>query len=950
MRTPLIYNIFFGLLVSWGSLIAQPQSPWVDSVLATLSVEDKIAQMMLLRAPANDDFRGILKQLQHQPFGGVVFTKSSPVSQAKFVNEINRITTVPFFVGFQSTDGLNFSIDSTVHFPDPVMLGAIRNDSLITALGRLTGRQLKLLGVNLVLAPSVRLGGSISKSPSAFGDNTENVIAKATAFTQGLAHEGILSSISFLPSAVQPGPELLNNYNRLIDAPVAGLMSGPSSLPELYVEKKRKKKNSSVPAQPLPVYSGTWIKNTLRTGDKLIFADIASQSDQNLADGDAELYSFLTGNEVIVSPADPDAAIRKIRKAIKDNPKLELQLNAAVKKILTAKYNAGLTNGNTLITDNLIRKLNSPEVNVLNRTLLENAVTVVRNENNLVPVQQLANQSFAAMLVGTHSNTFAQYLNKYTNVDVFRLHEAEIPIAAGDINEYNTIIIGLFTPFDSLTPALKKFLLDIPSNKVVVSDFTFLGNDQLYRNGSTIIQAYTSTDAMQEVVPQVIFGAIEASGKLPVTLNNLARTGDGVNTRNLKRFGFALPEAVGFSSKVLDDIEMLAMEAIDSMGTPGCHILIARHGKIIYDRNFGWLTYDRTSQVTDSTIYDLASVTKVAATLQAFMFLFERGYFDLDKKVSAYLPELKGTNKEDILLIDVLTHQAGLQAFLPFWERTMKDTLLLPEYYRHEPSEAFSLQVAKNLFIKTSMRDSLWSWMVKSELRTRKDRVPHDYLYSDFSFYILYRLCEKYLNQAPEEFLAQNLYEPLGAVTMGYLPLRRFPESRIAPTENDLTFRKSLLVGTVHDQGTALMGGVAGHAGLFSNAIDLAKLGQMLLQRGYYGGTRYYRPETVDFFNTPPFENNHRGLGWNKPVPSNWVTATSIYASYATFGHTGFTGTSLWIDPEFDLVFVFLSNRVHPDMDNRKLIDLNIRTRIQDLVYQSIFEFCKESGFSTTYE
>ncbi|HEY8935025.1 MAG TPA: serine hydrolase, partial [Cyclobacteriaceae bacterium] len=265
----------------------------------------------------------------------------------------------------------------------------------------------------------------------------------------------------------------------------------------------------------------------------------------------------------------------------------------------------------------------------------------------------------------------------------------------------------------------------------------------------------------------------------------------------------------------------------------------------------------------------------------------------------------------------------------------------LPEFYSHVKSEQYPLQVASKLYASAAMKDSLWSWIVKAKIREKPLRTPFDYKYSDMGFYIMQHLAEKLLNQPLEDFIHQNLYDPLGSSTTGYLPLLRFPPQQIAPTENDKLFRKSLLIGTVHDQGAAMYGGAAGHAGLFSNASDLAKLGQMLLQGGTYGGNRFYKPETVHLFTQKQFETSRRGLGWDRPAPGDSNSPTSMYASPKTFGHTGFTGTCIWVDPEFNLVYVFLSNRVHPSMTNNKLINANIRPRIQDVIYESIFNYCQ---------
>jgi beta-N-acetylhexosaminidase len=500
--------------------------------------------------------------------------------------------------------------------------------------------------------------------------------------------------------------------------------------------------------------------------------------------------------------------------------------------------------------------------------------------------------------------------------------------------------------FTRLLPLLRQ---QDPNREIVICDF---GADFFRKYASefpTVVTAYEDDTEMLMSVPEVIFGGLPALGISPVSFGKIP-SGTTNKTPVLDRLTYSFPEEVGMAeevgmdSKTLGGIEKIAKEAIDMGATPGCHVLVAREGKVIYEKSFGYLTYEKQQPVTDQTIYDLASVTKVSATLQAVMFLYDKGLIDVNKKASYYLPELKTSNKKDFIVKDILTHQAGLWPFLPFWAQTMKDSVHLPEYYSKTLSPEYPFVVSDNLFASKSMKDSLWNWIVKAKIREKPQRTPFDYRYSDMGFYISQHLSETLLNQPIEDFLSQNLYEPLGASTTGYLPLVRFSIHQIAPTENDKLFRRSLLIGVVHDQGAAMHGGIAGHAGLFSNANDLAKLGQMLLQEGYYGGVRYYRPETVRFFTQKQFENSRRGLGWDKPTPGDWNGPTSYYSSPKTFGHTGFTGTCIWVDPEFKLVYIFLSNRVHPDMTNNKLLTANIRSRIQDVIYQSIFNYCKTAG------
>jgi CubicO group peptidase (beta-lactamase class C family) len=359
---------------------------------------------------------------------------------------------------------------------------------------------------------------------------------------------------------------------------------------------------------------------------------------------------------------------------------------------------------------------------------------------------------------------------------------------------------------------------------------------------------------------------------------------------------------------------------------------------VIYNKCFGYLTYEEKDKVTPNTIYDLASVTKVSATLQTAMFMYDHGLLDLHKKVSTYLPEMKKTNKKDITVIDMLTHQSGLAPFIPMYNSTVKDTTFLPLYYNRVQSEKYPLHVANRLYASMNLRDSVWSWVLKSKMNDKPARTPYSYKYSDLGFMILQHIAEKVLNQPMDDFLSQNLYEPLGGTTLGFNPLTRFEQRRIAPTEDDKIYRRTSVAGTVHDERAAMLGGVSGHAGLFGTANDLGKLCQMWLQNGSYGGYQYFKPETIRLFTGRKFRTSHRGIGWDKPVQGSTTGSTSVYASPLTFGHTGFTGTCIWIDPEFDLVYIFLSNRVYPDRST-KLINTNIRSRIHDVIYRSIFAY-----------
>ncbi|MGV3600731.1 MAG: serine hydrolase domain-containing protein [Dyadobacter fermentans] len=444
----------------------------------------------------------------------------------------------------------------------------------------------------------------------------------------------------------------------------------------------------------------------------------------------------------------------------------------------------------------------------------------------------------------------------------------------------------------------------------------------------------------QEIVPQIIFGALGSKGRLPVSV--LAhKSGSGVSTTSINRIAFGTPESVGMDGVSLKKIDEIATAAVNDHVFPGCEVLVARQGKIIYEKQFGGLSYRTNERVTPETIYDLASLTKVSATLQAVMLLYDRKQISLDEKASKYLPELAGTNKQNFTVRDLLLHRSGLVSFYPsLWDRTKTSAVgLLPEYYSSKQDTAYYLQVAPKLFAKGALRDSVWKWVVESPMNNRRDRAGnYGYLYSDLGFLTLQKIVERVAGQPLDNFVAANIYEPLGLPYLGFNPLRRFPEKQIAPTEQDYRFRGQLLQGTVHDQMAAIVGGVSGHAGLFGTARDLAVLLQMNLWKGNYAGKRYYEQATVPFFSRMYDESHHRGLGWDKAPADGNSSFVSPLASVNSFGHTGFTGTMVWVDPEEDLVFIFLSNRVNPDPENTAITTQRTRRKIQDVVYGSLIQ------------
>lgn len=941
-----------------------PKSAWVDSVFNAMDQEEKIGQLFVLPVYTRekDYTEEIQDAIKSHHIGGVMLMDGGPFEVATFNNYVQSISKVPLLIGIDAERGLGKQLDSLIAFPPTLALGAIRDDTLLFKMGAEIGRQMKALGIHLNFAPNATLRQALKNDSLelSFGENKIKVAQKTLSYLKGMQSQGVLSCAKYFPvegitvqDVRKDGLPVLNPYvdsvkiypfEKLFDAGVTGILAASSDFPLFYEKKKTIKKNKYSTTVLSSVWAGRWLKKNMNFRG-LVFASIPSILNQQrkYSRGDAELLAFQAGNEMILFPQDINPAVRKIKRLLRKESRYRVQLDSMVRKILSVKYDAGLSRRRPLNTDNLYTRLTTSEARILKQQLTQYGITVLNNHNELLPVKILEDRRIAVLSVGQENpEAFDKYISKYAGVTPFQIRSATDTTALWNIlKNYNTIIIGVFPSSAKWQRSVLARLESMQSEfDIILCQFGSPLRLTDAEKFSTVIEAYSADLTVQQIVPQIIFGALEADGSLPVSVSSYFSEGQGLNTTALKRLSYSIPEDAGLDSRVLQKIERIALEAIEEKATPGCQVLVAKEGKIVYDRSFGWLTYGKEASVSDETIYDLASVTKVMATLQTVMFMHDRKLIDINKKASYYLPELVHSNKKDITLKEVLTHQAGLWPFLPFWAQTVKDSVFLPEFYSGTFNEKFPLLVADNLYAASTMRDSLWNWIIHAKMREKLPRTPFDYRYSDMGFYILHHLAEKILNQPMEDFLQQNLYEPLGAHTTGYLPLTRFPKGRIAPTEDDRNFRRRLLIGTVHDQGAAMHGGVAGHAGLFSNANDLAKIGQMLLQDGYYGGLWYFRPQTVWLFTRKQYELSRRGLGWDKPVQSDWNSPTSMLASPKTFGHTGFTGTCIWIDPEFDLVYIFLSNRVHPDMTNNKLIQANIRSRIQDVIYQSIFSYC----------
>lgn len=557
---------------------------------------------------------------------------------------------------------------------------------------------------------------------------------------------------------------------------------------------------------------------------------------------------------------------------------------------------------------------------------------LLNNQDTIIPLKSLEKKNIASVSLGfSYSLIFDSLANKYDQVTPFSatMYKDSVNLnnLEDDLKYYNTVLISIddqnsnnakYINFINSISKTKKVIVSLFGNGTALKSFDLLQ--------SPIIWTAQNTADAAAIVPQYIFGGIAAENKLTKAFSAKYTVGSGFTTTKT-RLKYTVPEDAGVNSNSLKEIDAIAAETIREKAAPGLVVLVAKDGKVIFNKAYGTHTYDGNlpDKVTD--IFDLASVTKVTATTPSVMRLFEEGKLKLDTNIGAYIPKARTTPMNNINVREVMLHQAGFIPYIPFHNYVKTGD------YSVDSTAAFPTKVADGYYIKKDFfKDFMWPKMLNSPIKTRGQ-----YVYSDISMYVMKDIVEHISEEPLNQYTYENFYKPLGMQTAGFLPRNRFSRDQIIPTEQDTYFRKTLLVGYVHDQGAALAGGISGHAGLFSSANDLAIIYQMLLNRGTYGGTQYFKPETVDMFTSKQSNVSRRGLGFDRWDPDSTKHYPSNLASPQTYGHTGYTGTCVWVDPSRGLVYVFLSNRVNPGV-SEKLGNLKIRGRIQDVINKAIDE------------
>ncbi len=935
------------------------EKKWVDSIYNALSLEEKIGQLFMVAAYSNKDsahIKSLDKLILEQKIGGLIFFQGGPVRQAKMTNHFQKLSKTPLFIGIDAEWGLSMRLDSVTKFPWNMTLGAIQDLKLIEEVGKQMALQSKKLGVHFNFAPVLDINTN-PKNPiignRSFGEDKEKVSDKALALMMGLQNNGIFATGKHFPGhgatstdshytlpVINFTQEQIRNvelypYKKLINKGLASVMVAHLEVPAFETRKGYPSSISNVIITDL-------LKNELHFKG-LIFTDALNMKGASnfKSPGDIDLAAFQAGNDILLFPENVPVAVQKIKEAYEQNLITEERLSHSVKKILQYKYKAGLQKVQPIPEKNLVAAINSSDGEALLDKLYENSVTITRNKASILPIKNLEKEKVAWVKMGDDKpGIFPEILRNYT--EITEVAHPVLDSLLSNLAAFNKVIIsyhkadGAWRKHDFSAEEIRWITEIAKRKKVIFTSFAkpyILSEIPSFEDLDGVVVAYQNNEYAQKAAAQLIFGAIQAKGKLPVSINEEFKVNWGLTTEKVNRLGFTHPQNVNMNPKVLQRIDSIMNKAITSKMTPGGQILVARKGKVVYQKAFGYHTYDNQVAVKNSDLYDVASLTKIVATLPNIMQLYDKKKVNLETKLGDMLPVFKGTDKENIVFKDLLSHYARLQAWEPFYKKTLNtDKKPADKYYKKLFSNDFPYQVAENLYLKKDYQDSILQTIANSKLLPKKE-----YKYSDFTFIILKHFIEKSTGKSLDELSEQQFYTKIGANNTLYNPLKKFDMSVIPPTEEDTYFRYQTIQGYVHDMAAAMEGGVGGHAGIFSNAMDMAKIMQLFLQKGNYGGQQFFSEETFDVFNTCYYcpEGNRRGIGFDKPQLGK-AGPTCGCASMTSFGHTGFTGTMAWADPEEELVYIFLSNRTYPNADKNLLSQNNIRENIQQVIYDAI--------------
>ena len=978
----------FLALVFAGQLKAQDaESRWVDSVYNSLTLEQRVAQLICMRAnnPDKPFDANVAKYIKKYNIGGVCFFRADAEAQVKQTNEWQAMAQTPLMVSIDAEWGLGMRVNKTLSYPYQMTLGAIGDDNLLYEMGQQVAEQCQRMGVHVNFAPVADVNSNAANpiiGMRSFGENPQKVGEKATAYALGMQSKGLTTTMKHfpghgntstdshltLPTVTRTMEEVrdieLAPFRYMIEHGVNGAMVG-----HLYFPAIEKVKNTS---SSLSYGVVTDLLKDEMGFEGLIFTDGLDMKgvSEKVRNDSVPYVAFMAGNDVLILPHDVPFAIRTIKAAAERDSEVEARVEESCKKILRYKYRAGLNNYKAVSTANLMSDLKKDAYIDLRQQLYDEAITLLRNDGNVIPLAN--NKKIAVVTIGNTKNDVNNGLIEHgysTKSFVVKKDEIATKSAAWlkELEAYDIVVVSIekTTMFANKNygindETVKFFNRLVAQNDVILNLFACPYALDMFRINNSVkgvVVGYQDEVPAVNAVVRLLSGELEPHGTLPVSVNKF-NCGDGIVKGLPAKKVHILPSKEVPAKEMPETEEVVKSEPVEQNPSgelgekyvhrldsvvkagirngayPGCQIVVMKDGKMVYDKCFGHFTYGGGHKVQPGDLYDIASCTKIFASTLAVMKLYDDGLIDLNKTLADFFPYLKGKAHGKLKLIDIMTHQAGLKAWVPFYKVTVDEDGPMDEFYSDEMDESHSLRVAENLYLVSDYPDRIFDSVSKTPIGKKK------YLYSDMGFYYMPKIVKLITNQSIEDYLNEKFYMPMNLSHICYQPLNHFTRDQIAPTENDTIFRRQLIWGDVHDQAAAMMGGVAGHAGLFANAHDLAALMQMFLDEGTYQGVQYLKPETVRYFTKAPFASsaikNRRGIGFDKlPVDKKGSSTASKSGSMKGYGHTGFTGTFVWADPENKTLIIFLSNRVYPNTDPNKLARQGIRTALHDILYEA---------------
>ena len=952
----LILNISFVFSQDIYSSLIQSEKKWVDSVYTSLTLEEKVSQLFInWVSPEQSDFNVIRKLVEEDKIGGLIFSIGTTNSHIEWLNKFQTIAKTPLLVSMDAEWGPSQRLTDVFAHPWNMTLGAIQDNSLVRDISKRMAEQNKALGIHYNFSPSVDVNNN-SKNPiignRSFGEDPNNVYLKAKAYIQGHKDAGVFTSIKHFPGhgdtdkdshktlpVINGDIKRLNNvelypFRRLIEDGIAeSIMLAHLSVPALD-----KKYPSSLSYKTVNnLLRDDYEFNGITITDALDMKGVLQDPNINV-----DLRAFEVGNDIILMSTNVSQGVKLISESFKKGKISESRLSSSVKKILSLKAKSNLKNFKNISTENILSKVNTSKDTLLYSKAMRSAITLVKNTNNILPLTN--NKKYLHVAFGENDRGDHLYdkMNKYLNVDTYT-NDDITPLFIK--TKYDGILISYHgsskSPYASnIIPneIVEKINSISVNNNVVLNLFLnpySLNSFKSIENFESIVIGYQNNIISQEVLADLLFGVSSFKGKIPVS-NNFFKVNHGLTFNKKNIIGFSRPSYEGFDTARLSYLDSIAKNAIDSMMTPGIQMLVSRKGKIVYNKSFGYHTYEKVNKLENNHVFDLSSITKILATMPLLLQEFDNKNISLETNLSELFPKKKLNEKASISIKEMLSHYARLRPWIPFYEETLnRKEKPKSRFYKSNSKSTFSTQVSENLFLKSNYREKIFKSILDSELRDSLE-----YKYSDLPFYFLKFWFEDLYNKPLNILADEKIFEPLGLKRTMFNPHESISLEEIVPSERDDFFRHSKLHGYVHDEGAAMLGGISGHAGLFSNAYEVAIVLQAMIQKGSYNNQRLFSENSFNTFNYCYYcdNDNRSGVGFDKPQVEGKHGSTFGGVSMNSFGHYGYTGSIAWADPDEEIIFIFLSNRTYPTRENTLLQTSNIRTRAQEIVYKSLID------------